>query len=187
MENQDRFEELRKKWQNIEINEPLPAGEGRHRPSYRTLSNLDRLRRLYRVMMVVAILWVPLFPFLLTGFGLPVWLRGCGSIYFAIMAFFLWRVYYELRCIDFATMSVVEVMRSICLVERMRIIHLMVGIVTALPLVGIMLYYFSYINEAVLWGGIVGAVAGVAVGVVNTLRTSRWIKSIKVELASVAE
>lgn len=186
MEQQDRLEEMKKKWQSINV--PAPAtGGSQYNPSYHTMSNLDRLRRFYRMFLVLAIVWVPLFPFMLQRFSLPAWLLAGGAVYFVVMGCFIWRVYYELRQIDFSTMSAVAVMQSMCTVERWRMLHKVVGMVLALSLVGCMLYYFSGMNEAVFWGGIVGLAVGLAIGIVNSVRSSRWIKAIKRELASVVE
>ncbi len=186
MEQQDRLEDIRKKWQSINVTPP-EQDMGIFRPSYSTMSYLDRLRRFYRMFLFFAILWVPLFPLALRSFHLPMWLVAGGVIYFVVMGWFIWRVYDELRNIDFSTMDAVTVLQSMCEVERWRLIHKMVGVVLAVILIGSMLYYFSGMSEAVLWGGIVGFVVGLAMGIANSVRTSRWIKAIKRELTSVAE
>lgn len=172
-------DKLRNIWQQIDIDGadiPVP------RLSRRSVSGLARTRRMYRTVMVISFLWVALFPLCCRAtLPLPLWVSVAGSVFFMLMGLMLWRIYSEVRAFDPADSNVVESLQRICRIESLRRSHRMVGYLLAVPLLVVMLYYFSD-SLPMLWGGIAGAAVGFAIGLHNDRRTARWIASVRAEL-----
>lgn len=136
--------------------------------------------------MIVAFIWILLGPWSLFNVGLPVWLCAVTSLFFAVMGVLCYDTYRRIRRMDFARMTVVELLKSVEHITRSHLIHRYVGILLMVPLLSCMFYYFS-VNKAMLLGGICGLIFGGTIGLINDARMRRYLREIRSELMSAYE
>lgn len=179
----DNLDDIRRQWQNLN-SAGVPGGTPGI--TYRSNSRRSKMLRFYRTLTIVAFLWIILGPWALFNAGMPVWLCAVTSLFFAVMGVLCYATYRRIRRMDFARMTVVELLNSVAQITRSHLVHRYVGILLMIPLVSCMFYYFS-VNKAMLVGGICGFIFGGTIGLINDARMRRYLKEIRSELMSAYE
>lgn len=147
----------------------------------KTVSRRSRMIRIYRILFVVAMVYILVGPFVLKLAGLPIWCLILISLYFAMMALFCWGTLDRIRKINPVTQSVLEALHAVEAVIWFRRIGQIVGLSAAIPLIIVMLYLFR-VDEALFLGGVCGAIIGMVIGVVQDREIRGILREIRREL-----
>lgn len=182
------LEQLKHNWQgldSLDLPESFTRPQGKWVGYNRSLSSLLRLKRLYRVLIIISFLWVFLFPCIMSRFAIPGPVSVAGSVFFALMGVLMIWIYRGIVNVDLSRMTVVEALSAVCRLQIMRRRHKLIGYAMMTPLLVMLLYYFYTISLPMFYGGLVGAVIGFVIGINNDRLASRWIASMKAELRDV--
>lgn len=184
-----RLDDLKKQWKGLSsASVVLNSGNAdEYRPTSRILSRSKKLQRYYKIISVLAAVWVVLGPLMLYPQGLlHVW--GCVllSAFFALMGAFSFDLYLKIKRLDFANMNTCQLLVSVERIYRRFIITTFIGIALCVPMLAVMLQAFSSHGSALL-GGVVGAIVGGYIGWRKNKTVRVYLKEIRQELMSVSE
>lgn len=160
-----------------------PRGDLRPRGAARP----HRIVGIYRRLTVICALWVPLSLLFIRSGLFPQWMPYAMAGYFVVMGALAYSVLDAVRRIDFCRMSVVEAMKAVCHIQRLRLWHKGIGILMCVPMLTVMFMSFAHINNEVLLGGVLGLVAGAAIGLTLDMKVRREIRQIKQTLEEAAD
>lgn len=180
MQSDNILEQLRDIWSEVET---APFTEAMKRPvTHRMLSSRDRLKRTYSVLLAVAIAMALISVPNIHLIGLPLWMGIAMSAFFCLMALLVY-LQRSLVCeLDFGMSTVAALLGNLDRLQRFRTAHIIIGCVTALPILTAMMHYFFRTDPYLFAGAMAGALTGMTIGIITNLRTRRMIRTIRREL-----
>lgn len=180
------FEQLKKQWQNQAAR--ITALEAQNEELKRRLSvnsnfsRRDKLMRMYRTFIIIAIVMIPFSLFLLPRCGfslLSAWIfaslftcEGVGNSY----------IYYLLARLDFTTISTRTALRRVIKLQRSRSILQMVFIALTIPALVFIFYQMGSDNTPAIAGGITGGILGGIIGYYKDREIRRIIRLMLADL-----
>lgn len=175
------IESLRSSWRTLsdridrleESNRQLRAG--------RCESSRDRLRRHFRVTLIVCVAMIFIYA-PVTHSVFPLWLAVLMECFFAVMgvcSFFLLRKAGQL---DFSRQTVSESLDLVYSLKRSHTIVQAFGIALCIPLLVLMFRYFSQVSLPMVYGGIAGLIVGIPIGIVRWRRQLGVLRDMREQL-----
>ena len=179
----NRLDILKNRWQGLNSARDFDMPPEMPRPGKRAArSHRSKLTSMYTRLAAVGVIFTVLSPILFTEAGLPMWLSEVSAVYFMIMSVMCLSVLRKLRQLDFGNMPTLTLLSRVKEIITLRRLHLTIGLITAIPLIGFMLYQFMQVDIAMFYGGVCGLVIGVIIGINNDIQARRHIKAIREEL-----
>lgn len=180
------IDELKDKWHSIEVPPVSPGADEREIisrvESGRVTTLRDHLCGISRGLTVICVLGIFVMVPYLSATPTVAILAMCFFIFLGLMHY---RAYRKVRRINFSQMTVRDAMMIVCNIESDRIRHRAMGIALGLPLVLLMTTtLWDEYGDFTLYGCIVGAVAGVAIGLYINHRSVTILKEMKDQLRS---
>lgn len=163
-------ESLKSAWKDQKINAPEPK-----RPGKRIRALHERLARRLRRLLIVNIGVIPLVLYCMKDLEAPLWLT---LLFVAILLFESAMKLVELvrlRKSHLPSMTTADALRFTIAMRRRAMIETAIGMTLTVPTLILFLFVVAdrADGEALVWGGIVGAVIGLIIGwriIVNHLR-----------------
>lgn len=182
-----RLDELKQSWKGM--NTALKRAEAMNTQLRQQLTKAntrpqrERLRHIFRRLMIACFLspWL-VCTSLLSLDLVPEWLCGILSI------FFIWTgtanaiLYYRVGKIDLNLMSVKEAFIAVLDFKRLRYRFKIVNMSVGIPIVIVMLWYFSFRAGEIDYAGIIGGVIGAFLGVMIDRNIRKQIKELEATL-----
>lgn len=180
MQSDNLLEQLRDIWREVQTE---PFTETMKRPvTRRMLSSRDRLKRTYSILLAVAATMALISVPNIHMIGLPLWMGIAMCAFFCLM-FLLIFFQRSLVCeLDFGMSTVAELLRNLERLQRLRTTHIIIGCLTALPLLTVMTHNFFHSDPYIFAGAMAGALTGMTIGIATNLRIRRMIRTIRREL-----
>lgn len=183
MNMDNRLDILKNRWQGLNSARDFDMPPEMTRPGKRAArSHRSKLTSMYTRLAAVGVIFTVLSPILFTEAGLPMWLSEVSAVYFMIMSVMCLSVLRKLRQLDFGNMPTLTLLSRVKEIITLRRLHLTIGLITAIPLIGFMLYQFMQVDIAMFYGGVCGLVIGVIIGINNDIQARKHIKAIREEL-----
>lgn len=178
--------ELKSHWQNMSQPRTDGSSHSELTPSLRShgLSAMQRMLRFYNVLTVVAAVWIFLGPLVMYQAHMPLMLCVCYAIYFGVMTGLCIDTRSMIAEINVGEMTTVALLEHVISLQRKRSIYQFIGVSMMLPLLAWTLFCFR-VNEAMLIGGISGAIFGLIIGLINDYKMRRTLSRLRAELESV--
>lgn len=182
----NRLDILKNRWQGLNSARDFDIPAEMPRPEKAAVrSHRSKLTSMYIRLSAVGFISIVLTPIMFAKAGLPSWLSAVTIVYFMLMSVMCQCVLRKLRKLDFANMPTVTLLNRIREIMSMRRLHLIIGIITASPLVGFMLYHFRQIDILMFYGGLCGLIIGLIIGICNDIQARKHIRAIREELMTV--
>lgn len=179
----NRLDILKNRWQGLNSARDFDIPAEMPRPEKAAVrSHRSKLTSMYIRLSAVGFISIVLTPIMFAKAGLPSWLSAVTIVYFMLMSVMCQCVLRKLRKLDFANMPTVTLLNRIREIMSMRRLHLIIGIITASPLVGFMLYHFRQIDILMFYGGLCGLIIGLIIGICNDIQARKHIRAIREEL-----
>lgn len=181
------IDKLRRQWQIADItpNEPAEAQQAaRTHPKIRE-SLRDRYVRLCLRMICVCLIGILISIELYSALPTLSILVDCYFLGFiAFQGYSAWRA----KRLDFGSMSVCDAIRSVRLLERLRVVKRLVGLTLGLPIIIYLLVYMGNLyGISYVTGCIVGAAIGCALGLLINRHASSLLSSLREELGDCGD
>ncbi len=179
------FESLKRSWKELDAAVPArdPSTPFCPASAIKVSSRRQKLMSYYRRLTVVGFLFIWVTPLLVhRELGMPLWATILISAYFALMSGICYMMYDKIKRLDFGNTPTVKVLEQVESIYRSFNRHTTFGIMVAIPVI-IMMLYFMHANYAAFIGGITGAIFGSVIGYINNVRVRRHIREIRNELA----
>ena len=184
-----QLDELKKRWKGLESaaeasalgqESAMRAADGSAR------SRRNWLIRCYRLLCIVAAVWIPMAPMVFCRVGMPVWVCCVTAAYFGLASGFCFYVMHKLKTLDLSRMTTVDLLCSVreIIATRLRMKLVMIGCM--IPLLGVLLYYFR-LSTPRLVGDIAGAVIGGIIGFIQDCKIRRNLRELSRELMAAFE
>lgn len=151
------------------------------------LSAPQRIHKTYKRLFVVSLVWVPLSIGLSHRHIFPMWLGIVLAAYFALAAIINYYVMDHMSRIDLGHMTVIDALKSVCKVQRVRRILKVVMMSCCIPILIVMFMYFAHCSEAMFLGGVCGGMLGLVIGFITDIRIRRQLNDMKQALQEATE
>ena len=176
------FENLKSQWQSL--NAPAATdfrsmNESPQRSETRLVSAPGKIVRIYRRLLIVSVLWIPLSLLFLRIPVFPVWMCIVMALYFAVMSILNNWILNLAHAIDFSRMSVIEALQAVCKLQRSRIIAKTIGACLCLPLISYMIFTFAHYSQSMSIGGVIGGIVGLTCGIMVDSHIRREIRTMR--------
>ena len=127
-----QLDELKKRWKGLESaaeasalgqESAMRAADGSAR------SRRNWLIRCYRLLCIVAAVWIPMAPMVFCRVGMPVWVCCVTAAYFGLASGFCFYVMHKLKALDLSRMTTVDLLCSVreIIATRLRMKLVMIG------------------------------------------------------------
>lgn len=181
------IDKLRRQWQTADIIPNEPAGAQRPadtRPKVRE-SLRDRYVRLCLRMICVCLIGILISFELYSVLPTLSILLDCYFLVFIVFqGYSAWRA----KRLDFGSMSACDAIRSVRLLERLRVVKRLVGLTLGLPLIiYLMVYMGNLYGVSYVTGCIGGAVIGCVLGYLINRHATGLLSSLREELGDDGE
>lgn len=173
------LDQLRSAWSEVETPPPF---ENARPTSHRMLSRRDKLMRYYNVLLIVCMIMAVFGGLNMRMVDMPAVTAVAFSGFFCLMAVLIYLQRSQVEALDFGMSTVTELLHHLDRLERLRTIHVIVGCITAIPLLAAMLHHFAATDPWLMAGACSGALIGFTIGLINRLRTYKLIRGIRDEL-----
>lgn len=181
------IEDLRRSWNTLdtrvdELEESTRELE-RRITANRVTTSRDKLKTIARNMAITC------FAAIMTSF--PLWKMSSTMVlilcvFFLVMGGIQVHTYLTTDAINLSRMTVAEALKSVYDLEKMRWRKRALGMITGIPLLLYMLYFFHSIDEPVIfYGGCTGVAVGATIGLIINHRNVELLKEMRRELEDI--
>lgn len=181
------IEDLRRSWNTLdtrvdELEESTRELE-RRITANRVTTSRDKLKTIARNMAIAC------FAAIMTSF--PLWKMSSTMVlllcvFFLVMGGIQVHTYLMTDAVNLSRMTVAEALKSVYELEQMRWRKRAFGMLTGIPLLLYMLYFFHSIDEPVIfYGGCTGVAIGATIGLIINHRNVELLKQMRRELEDI--
>lgn len=181
------IEDLRRSWNTLdnrvdELEESTRELE-RRITANRITTSRDKLKTIARNLAIAC------FAAIMTSF--PLWKMSSTMVlilcvFFLVMGGIQVHTYLMTDAVNLSRMTVAEALKSVYELEQMRWRKRAFGMITGIPLLLYMLYFFHSIDEPVIfYGGCTGVAIGATIGIIINHRNVELLKEMKRELEDI--
>ena len=181
------IEDLRRSWNTLdnrvdELEESTRELE-RRITANRITTSRDKLKTIARNLAIAC------FAAIMTSF--PLWKMSSTMVlilcvFFLVMGGIQVHTYLMTDAVNLSRMTVAEALKSVYELEQMRWRKRAFGMITGIPLLLYMLYFFHSIDEPVIfYGGCTGVAIGATIGLIINHRNVELLKEMKRELEDI--
>lgn len=149
-------------------------------------SHLDYMKRRLVVMMIICALMPGVSTYSLDSLGLPSWYLMAFGGFFIVMGLLIFATWLLTRSLNFTTMSVKQLIGQLVGIQRLRIVHKIVGMSLAIPLLVYIFIFVAGMNDGWMLGGCFGGlVVGAAIGFITDRRIRHTLTRLKQSLIDI--
>ena len=181
------IEDLRRSWNTLdnrvdELEESTRELE-RRITANRITTSRDKLKTIARNLAIAC------FAAIMTSF--PLWKMSSTMVlilcvFFLVMGGIQVHTYLMTDAVNLSRMTVAEALKSVYDLEKMRWRKRAFGMITGIPLLLYMLYFFHSIDEPVIfYGGCTGVAVGATIGLIINHRNVELLKEMRRELEDI--
>lgn len=182
-----KLDELKQSWKDMNAALKRADAMNTELRQQLTMANMrpqrERLRHIFKLLMIVSFLspWLVCSSFYSLNLA-PVWLAIVLSL------FFLWNgtanaiLYYRVGKVDLNLMSVKEALVSVLDFKKLRCRFKIVNMSAGIPIVILMLWYFSMNEGSIDYAGIIGGVIGAVLGIKIDRNIRKQLKELEATL-----